>query len=296
MSIKFPENSSALDVFGKAAFLYGPLVNEISSGLLSEVYKFEPMDRFESMALDPKNGRTYMGQVYWREILFRSHMASIAAIYRTTRWADVAVREYQAEYLFGWAAACRSLLESSCDIGHSLASVPLTLARYHRRIRQELKGKGTQEAIICKELEDALIHFSHGRKVNKEEHAPESHRARAPWEYLKFIDAMRIEGAKELYAELCEIVHPAARSVSIMFGMCSDGLIARLESEPEILRSCVQKRQSVLSDVLMAAYNPPLLMLRVLHRFGIFAQLPSLKRYRFDAIPAWRQIEKALQS
>lgn len=101
--------------------------------------------------------------------------------------------------------------------------MPLTLAEHHRKIQAEVKGKGSGPVFLSGELENTLIHFTHARK--KTDGAPDSHKARPTWEYLKFIEGMKITGSKELYGHLCELVHPASESVSTMFVATEGGLI-----------------------------------------------------------------------
>ena len=85
--------------------------------------------------------------------------------------------------------------------------------------------------MISKELEDTLIHFTHARKLSKGEDAPSTHRARQPWEYIKRIEEMNNNGVKELYSELCELVHPAADSVLMWFVKEGDHLAIKSNTQ-----------------------------------------------------------------
>jgi hypothetical protein len=187
-------------------------------------------------------------------------------------------------------------MEAAGDSGYSLGGVPLTLAEHHRKIQAEVKGKGSGPFFISGELENTLIHFTHARKLLKTDTAPDSHEARKPWEYLKFIEGMKITGSKELYAHLCELVHPASKSVSTMFVATERGLMIRPENERLVLDDLARENRDILSEVLMAAYNPPILILRVLHKFGLFTQIDALRKYKLDNIALWRKMEKVLRS
>jgi hypothetical protein len=160
----FPSRGTASKIFGRAADAYGPIIDEIETGLLSEEYAFEDLDVFEARSLE-RDGRGYSGRVYWTEMLYRARMASVASILRTTRWAGVATREYEAGSLFGWAAACRGLIECAGDTGQSLGIVPLTLAQAHRVINKEISGNGSGPIVTSPSLEDSLIHFTHARNA-----------------------------------------------------------------------------------------------------------------------------------
>ncbi|TJW53756.1 MAG: hypothetical protein E5X65_14795 [Mesorhizobium sp.] len=113
-----------------------------------------------------------MGHIYWTEMLYRAHMASVASVFRTSRWIKVAVREHEAGSLYGCASACRSLIESAGDINHSLGPVARTLAYNKDAIRAEISGQVGEPMLSAKELEDTLIHFTHARKVLKTEKTP----------------------------------------------------------------------------------------------------------------------------
>lgn len=286
---RFPENKAAASVFGDAAIVYGRLINDISRELFQEIYHFESMSTFDVASAEHKR------RVYWIEILRRAHLASVASIVRATAWIDCAAREYEVGNLYGWAAACRSLIEASGDTLNSLRRVPFALADNHNLIRANLAGKGNI-VLQSKELEDDLIHFTHGRKIEKGIKAPDSHKAKQSWEYVKLIENMKIVGVAQLYAELCELVHPAAGSVLSMITETEDGWKIVPANQNEFLINMVVEKRRVLSEVLWAAFNPPLLTLRVLHKFGIFRQINALRKYNFDTIADWQKIVAALGS
>jgi hypothetical protein len=294
--IIFPDIETAAATFGEAARAYGGLVNDIAPYLLRETYEFEENGEFARKACDPVSGHIYARQTYWSEMLARAHMTSVAAIFRTTRWADSIVREYGAGNLFGWASASRSLIEAAGDIAFSLSDVPLTLASLNRAIIEQLSSKLPVPSLIARELEDALIHFSHARKISKTEGAPVSHKARQSAEYVGYIEKMNIDGARDLYSLLCELVHPAASSVEVLFSGDGRSWAASTSNEQIKLNALVKKNREIMGGILQASYNPPIITLRVLHRFDRFTQIPSLKRWRFDDVPIWRKIEEKLRT
>ncbi|MBY3214309.1 hypothetical protein HFO21_07970 [Rhizobium laguerreae] len=87
----FPDIRKAKTLFGDAAETYGSIINEIEPFLVRDSYKFEPQDQFEQRSAERTVSE--MNTIYWIEMLQRAHMASVAAIARTCRWVDVAVRE-----------------------------------------------------------------------------------------------------------------------------------------------------------------------------------------------------------
>jgi hypothetical protein len=284
----FPTSSAAKAIFGTNALGYGRIINDIAPTLFGEVYFFEPMEGFDAASHEHKRRQ------YWVELLRRAHLASAASIVRGTGWIDAATREYDAANLYGWAAACRSLIEAAGDTLHSLSRVPRALADNHHGIRANLEGKGAT-VFLSQELEDDLIHFTHGRKIVKGT-APDSHIAKQPWEYLKHLESMEIAGVKELYAVRCDIVHPAARSVFTMFAERDDGLVLDRGRQEVTLNGLVRENSKLFSEVLEACFNPPLLTLRVLHKFRLFKQIEALRKYPFKNVPVWREIDAVLRS
>jgi hypothetical protein len=287
--ICFPQTRAAQAIFGDEAIRWGRMINDISSALFNEVYYFEAMETFDVASAEHKR------RVYWTEMLQRAHLASVASIVRATAWIDAATREYEAGNLYGWAAACRSFIEAAGDTMHSLRRVPFALADHHHAIRANITGKGL-EVLTSAELEDDLIHFTHGRKIEKGAASPESHKAKKTWEYVRLVEGMKINGAADLYAELCEIVHPASASVLTMILESGDGWRLRPDRQGDVLKDMAHRNRAILGEVLMPSFNPPLLTLRVLHKFKIFKHIDELKKYKFDNIGDWSRIEAALRS
>lgn len=290
------DHTGMVAIFGKEAAVYGKIVSDIASDLAKDSYRFEDLDDFEINTRDAETGMEHAGRVYWTEILYRAHMASVAAVFRTTRWIEVAIREYEARSLYGCASACRSLIESAGDIGLSLGPVAYALADNKDALKVAINGKATGPLMISQELEDSLIHFTHARQVTKSEEAPESHKAMPSYKYIDYVDKMKVADVQQLYARLCEIVHPAAESVSVTFVLKGDAWIVDPFNERTVLQNLLVENRGTLSGVVMASYNAPLLILKTLHSFDLFTKLSGLRKYRFDAIPAWSKIEAMLRS
>lgn len=297
-----PTRSLRLDIqgmialFGEKSRVYGLIINDIAPDLSKDRYSFEDPGEFERNSLDVETGREYAGRIYWTEMLYRAHMASVAALFRTTRWIEVAIREHEAGSLYGCASACRSLIESAGDIGHSLGSVARTLANIQHEVKAEIAGRACGPLHVSTELEDSLIHFTHAHKVAKGREVPDSHKAMPPFKYVDYVDRMKISGVKELYAIFCGFIHPAADSVSVAFVPQDGNWVVDPFNETAVLQNLVAERRDTLLGVMMASYNAPLLILRALHSFGLFTKLPGLRKYRFDDIPEWNKVEALLRS
>lgn len=283
-------------VFGEQSKIYELIVNDIASDLTKDRYNFEDTEIFKNEALKADTGRGYTGRVYWTEMLCRAHMASVASVFRTTRWIEVAIREHKAGSLYGCASACRSLIESAGDIGFSLGSVAHTVASIKDMVKAEIAERSSGPMLVSRELEDSLIHFTHARKILKPEEAPDSHKAMQSFRYIDYVDKMNIPGVKNLYARLCEIVHPAAESVSVTFVSEGGAWIVDPFHESTVLNHMLAENRSTLAGVVMASYNAPLLILKTLHSFDLFTKLPGLRKYQFDNIPEWNTIDDLLRA
>lgn len=301
-TVSIPTRSLSLDlqgmaaIFGEKSKVYGLIINDIAPDLVKDSYSFEDLDEFKFNACDAETGRDHAGRIYWTEMLYRAHMASVAAIFRTTRWIEVAIREHEARSLYGCASACRSLIESAGDIGFSLAPVSHTLASIKDKVKAEITGRASGPLLISTELEDSLIHFTHARKVAKTEDLPASHKAMQSFKYIDYVDQMKIPGVKDLYARLCEIVHPAAESVSVTFVPKGATWIVDPLNENTVLQNLLAKAQGTLLGVVMASYNAPLLILKTLHSFDLFTKISGLRKYSFDDIPEAKKVDALLRS
>lgn len=287
-------NELSINIFGNAINPYSRLINDIYPEIIEGEFYFEPEEIF-TRKIESGESVAYYNRVVWTEVLYRSRIAAVSAILRGARWIDSVTREYEANNVFGFAGACRSLMEAAGDTGDSLGGIALTLAKEHNKITMALRGKCNDVLHHPKEIEDILIHFTHARKVGRNEEIPESHKAKPSWKYVKYIENMKIEGANELYSELCEIVHPAAMSVHVFLEY--SGAIGKFnrETEKRYIEVLAKRCQSIFGGVLMANFNPPILILKVLHQFDLFPPVKALRRHNLSNIPIWREIEKALQ-
>jgi len=292
----FPEKERSYPVFGQGALAYGPLINKIYPYFDKDSYYFEDIDVYLEKIKNPVDGRNYLGKIYWKEILYRAHMASIVAILRNTRWVSAVTTEFENRNLFGWAAACRSLIEAAGDTMDGFGAVGITLAEKHRIIQTEISGAGSGAVHASSELENLLIHFTHARKIPRKSDAPESHRAKEPYKYVKHLENMKIIGVAEFYQELCEIVHPASKSISTMLSVSDEGVYSvDVDAESRALSDKVKTNQTLMSDLLMAAYNGPLITLSTLHKFNLFTKIDPL-RGTLDNIPQWQEVNAALRT
>ncbi|MBI3909760.1 MAG: hypothetical protein HY320_02365 [Armatimonadetes bacterium] len=248
--------------------------------------------------------------MYWSEMLYRAHMAAATALLRADRWLHGAMSALDPANVLSHTANLRGLLEASADTSHSLSAVPGTLARDHAEIRRALAG-GQDKFLVNGDLEDMLIHFTHGRKLGRGETAPESHRALCSRDYLDSLrQAVRAAAEDpaapdrladligECYRRLCEMVHPGALSVHVF-------LQAETEDSPECALApndvgrigwLWSEYGEVISEACQFGINTPLLILGVLNSFDLApVRTPGLESRHLQHIRGWRKLAEQLR-
>lgn len=153
------------DVFGASVGFYVPFVDQIWPNVLSTTYKFEDVTSFESNVRSGKYSIAKTNEVYWRELLFRTHISVSASLIRTCRLMDATVREYHASNVPGTASCARAMLEGVADSIEALIHVPLVLAQRRDLVNQCLSGSCNDQLYGCEGLEEAMIHFTHARRL-----------------------------------------------------------------------------------------------------------------------------------
>jgi hypothetical protein len=197
---------SVAQLFGDSGTIYPSLLAPIVEEAIGTPYPFMDTPAFRALPLEQ------MHKVYWEEMLYRAHWAAISNFIRHIRWFDACItHSVNTPNYPAFCAVLRGLTESAADTRHSLGSVPETLASDSSHILDALAGKSTT-TVVNKDIEDMLIHFQLARKLKKDEGAPGTHNAESAATYISAIDHADYP-VKDLYSELCQVVHPAAQSL-----------------------------------------------------------------------------------
>jgi hypothetical protein len=278
-------------VFGELGNTYLDALNKLSVECLRKRYKFTDNDEFRRIVTT--NGRG--AQLYWREILFRSHLAAATSVLRGRRWIDGVATAVKTGNLLAFASTLRGLMESAADTSTTFITVPATLARLHTQINSALVQRKTVPSIST-ELEDILIHYSHARKIKQGENAPASHRTKQVREYLDVLKRAAGDRVVECYAELCDLTHAGASSVSMWLAGESELEIGiDPHREGQLLAEMLNRHEPVFADLFMFAFNGPLVTLAVLNFFSVpEVHTPELRAWDFSGIPAWKKIQSDL--
>ena len=287
------------DVFGASVGFYVPFLDQIWPNVLSATYKFEDVTSFETNVLSGNYSIAKANEVYWRELLFRSHITVSGSLIRTCRLMDATVREYHASNVPAMASCARAMLEGVADSMEALIHVPLVLAERRDLVNQCLSGSCHDEFYGCTVLEDAMIHFTHARRLRgaEKKSLPRSHEAKNTGEYLELLQRAEISGAKELYGELCQLSHPSASSVLYMFSPVSEEVF-RISAENDVkqLDELMSRYRLVFDAIPEVSFNPILLCLRVFQEFDLFPPIDEMLGISFENVGGWAKIERFLKS
>jgi hypothetical protein len=245
------------------------------SGVLSAInayghkYSYCFIDNSEFELLILKNLRE-ANRVYVQELLFRSHIAAITTLFRNEKWMQGVRSALEQNNYFSFSASLRGLVESAADSNYCLIHVPGTLRDHFSGFYSALKGTFDAGLIICEQLEDILIHYSHGKKQPKNSSAPSSHYAKSSQEYLHTLDDPNCTDVRDLYSELCEVTHPAERTVSMFLTPKSDGsqdYVINRDLDESLIKDLLKRHDRAFVNVFQMSFNAALLSLYALNHF-----------------------------
>ena len=273
------------------------MVDDLALKRLTTRYSFMDVDEYaDLLRRDVSEGM----RVYWSETLERAHLTSVTAILRSRHWLSAVLSTQSDRNALAFAAAFRGLMESAADTTTALIGTPLTLAHHYPIIADSLSGLAAS-IVTSAELEDELIHYSHGRHIKKSEQAgtPQSHRARSVHEYLTVFENLNANSVAQCYRYLCDLTHPGAPSVWMWLApMDTKGseFILSTDQDEAIIGSFLELYEGVLLDVLMFAFNAPVLVLNTLNYFPIQElHTQELLNHDLDGLAAWTECRNDLE-
>src|SRR5206468_4460250 len=213
-----------------------------------------------------------VNRAYWFEMLERVHLGAATGLLRQQRWLDGAVSAASGTNFLAFAACLRGFIESSADIWDGLNGVATTLAEEFRNVRSAIAGR-LDIPLLCRDLEDRLIHFQFARKPRPgEPHLP-VHQAKPVKEYLDHLQGGGTGSVHECYSDLCAVTHPGAESLLwfTLGTVDSTGARYSLVNSPddEAIRTFSAKFANLPLWTTQQAVNLPLLTLKTLNEFGM---------------------------
>lgn len=274
------------------------LVDSLSLESLTTRYTFVDNEEYlELLTRDISEGM----RIYWTEVLSRAHIAAATSILRSEHWMSAVLSAYSERNALGFAAAFRALMESAADTSVGLRSTPPTLAHLQPKILEALAGSATT-MFGSKKLEDDLIHYTHARFLRPDERdsLPRTHKALRP-SALKDLKALgHPDKVAAAYRFLSDLTHPAAASVSIWLApVDAAGLEFTLSPKhgEAVISAFLEVYETVLLDVLMLAFNTPVVVLITLNQFPIRElHTPALLNADLGGLAAWRKTVSEMEA
>jgi hypothetical protein len=138
----------------------------------------------------------------------------------------------------------------------------------------------------------------YARKLSKEQRdlTPKSHLALEPKDYRNapgLPEAAR-EGFRRLYDKLCSVCHPTAYSLALFWNQAESGDTTTVRvtgGDDELrIRTLCQVHSEAIALAMSISVTTPALCLRALNWFSLPEIIcPSIDRWNFDDIPAWKK-------
>lgn len=282
-------------LFDKNMMSFGGVLNAINA--YGHDYSYQFMDTDEFAELIPKNLQE-ANKIYVQELLFRSHIAAITTLLRNEKWMQGLQSALKDNNYFMFAASLRGLVESAADSMYCLIQVPGTIRDHFIGFDSALKGKFNAGLIICEQLEEILIHYSHGKKQPKGSSAPDAHFAKSSQEYLRALDDPNCTDVRDLYSELCEVTHPAERTVSIFITRRSENSqdhVINRDLDEFFIKDLLERHNRAFINVFQMSFNAALLSLYALNNFQDKRfYTPGMADVNMSKVPAFRELEKSM--
>lgn len=282
--------ASVKDIFGVSGDIYPTIIQELLKASYNKNYQFLTFDDFKLLNKIDSN------YVYWIEILYRSHWAATSNLIRHDKWYELCYNSsiVKPNYI-AFCSGLRGILECATDTYDALGSVPLTIAQIFSHIEDALLRRPTQKRVVSEELEDSLIHFAYARKLMKNEDAPKSHKAKTASDYIAQLDSEALP-LKSLYAELCQVVHPAHQSTAWLVGVEEKNYKIQRPDDITFILSLCGRYKECIEYILMSSVNTSMFIFKVLNMLSC----PDLHNYSADKyntshIPLHKKIEAAIR-
>lgn len=282
-------------MFGSDAAQFVAMVDSLGLTSYRTRYPFASPEGFQQTMRDrPEEGV----RIYWEEILARAHLTAVTALLRSRQWVAAVIGAAQGGNALAFAAAFRGLIESAADASDALLAVPVTLARDHQQITQALSGSPGWTAFLNAELEEQLIHYWYARHLTHAELAsvPVSHRARNVRDYVSVLERGQVARVVECYRALCDMTHPGAASVWMWLHPVGElEIILEPCQDRAVISNMVDEYRDTFLELLMFAFNPAIVTLRVLGYFPLPEfHVPGVMDWDLSGVKLWQKCREQL--
>lgn len=265
-------------------------------------YKIYNMSEFINLTLQQKYKKSM--QMYWLELLGSLHLAATVSLLRHSNWMEGIVFGAKSNNYILFAASLRGFIESAADSYYSLKDKPIIIANNFKEIKLAVDGK-QEKKLLADEFEESLIHFRAARKTKKIEMKPDFIDARTNREYLDALDKQGTKLIHECYSELCELTHPASKSVySYIEEALDEGDISinlRINQGKNSINDLYKRYQECIEHIFQYSSNIPLVALKILNYFLIkdlytaYIEHPIVNNEFFNDISNWKEIKEMIE-
>jgi hypothetical protein len=285
---------SISEIFGQGSKEFCAIASRIEAELsaCSVSYKYSSPEEFSQLML---NEPAQAQRIYWYELVGRAHLAAASSILRSAQWVKGVQIAYDGNLYLPFCANLRSLIESAADSLAGVTGVAETFAEIRNSVNDSLRSE-SNKIVTSLELENQLIHFSHGRKLEKSDDASPNHLARSARSYIDQIESLGLAHAHKLYGMLCQVTHPASDSVSHFLLATGDAEFMLLpHNDRAAITTLIQRNETLLHALLRYAFNQPIILLRVL----LHIDLPeyhsdAISRLDLSGMPGWQKCAKLI--
>jgi hypothetical protein len=290
-------------VFGPGVAQVLPHLEEVCKDLGRYQYPFVAEDDFDKIC---SSAEVVTGEearhakaaeimcIYAREVVYRAHYTALTCLRKTHRWVHGMLSAATEPNILTFVATFRGLLECSADAADVLKLVPVTLAENHERFVTAVRSQAS-EMWGCPDLENALIHYSHGTR-KPDTTRPPSHKAKTMREYLDGLANDGVPLVHDCYSELCDMTHPGALGVAWFFAEENDVMTFADDRDAEEIAYLSQKYQAMFSPMLCFCIDA-LLTLRVINAFDVPGlKVEAVNRWDFGANKNWSKMRSVMPS
>lgn len=156
-----------------------------------------------------------------------------------------------------------------------------------------MAGSYSEALLGFDQAEQELDHFLHakwGRDKKNIEVAKDN------VEYISHLEKAGLSDALIIYRKLSHLTHPSSGTVSIFIEEANNSewsLVLRTPSARSYVDDFLTTHPDFVSRTLEMALNPPLMVLKILHKFRVFPAIHQLRDVSWrNAV--WEQVEELM--
>jgi hypothetical protein len=233
-------------------------------------YNILPTDTYNKMA---EAAPIELAKIYWKEMLYRTHIAVNVSLFRAARWVDAMKQGYDSGIYYAFCSSLRGFIESCADSFYTLRYAPLTIAKDFEVVYKSVYGE-TMVLLDHKNLEDILIHFTHATKFDRKVNPDVSSvlQAKQVREYLNAVVDGDDDRLSYLYSILCQVSHPAAEANAILLFHQENKMIVCGDSfllEKELIEAMIESFSTAITSLFRKIYGNGIESLMLLNMFHL---------------------------